>query len=96
MDLLLEHVDPSMLLAEDVRGNTPFAYARREHDAKWIEFLEQRRGKLRQQHDAFASSRDAVVECGSTHATPADSAMAASRESGADVVQKESTNETAS
>jgi hypothetical protein len=48
MDLLLDHADPSLLLAEDVRGNTPFAYARKEHSAKWINFLEQRRKKLQQ------------------------------------------------
>lgn len=54
VDLLIDHVadSPSLLLAEDVRGNTPFAYARREHDAKWIAFLEQRREKLRQRGSA--------------------------------------------
>ncbi|KAG7351654.1 ankyrin repeat domain protein [Nitzschia inconspicua] len=46
VDFLLDHVDPRLLLAEDVRGNTPFAYARKEHDARWIEFLQRRRTKL--------------------------------------------------
>jgi ankyrin repeat protein len=73
MDVLMDHVDPSMLLAEDVRGNTPFAYARREHDAKWIEFLEQRKEKLRQKHDASLSSTDRETDSGGiAPALPAD------------------------
>jgi ankyrin repeat protein len=39
MELLLEVIDPELLLAEDVRGHTPFCYARREHWAEWVEFL---------------------------------------------------------
>jgi hypothetical protein len=58
LDLLMEHMDPAMLLAEDVRGNTPFAYARREHDAQWIAFLEERREKLLHRKEA---TMDAVA-----------------------------------
>lgn len=36
---LLKKVPPSMLLASDVRGHTPFQYARREHWPTWIAFL---------------------------------------------------------
>jgi hypothetical protein len=46
VDLLIDYADPTLLLAEDVRGNTPFAYARKEHTSKWIDFLEQRKTKL--------------------------------------------------
>mmetsp|Transcript_14001 Transcript_14001/g.26210 ORF Transcript_14001/g.26210 Transcript_14001/m.26210 type:complete len:225 (-) Transcript_14001:96-770(-) len=53
LDLLIDHADPTMLLAEDVRGSTPFDYARREHHAKWVEYLEQRKEKL-QKHPKLA------------------------------------------
>jgi ankyrin repeat protein len=43
---LMEAADPSMLLAEDVRGSTPFDYARREHYEKWNEFLESKKEYL--------------------------------------------------
>ena len=36
---LLKKVPPSMFLAEDVRGHTPFHYARREHWPSWVAFL---------------------------------------------------------
>ena len=39
VDLLIDHADPALLLAEDVRGNTPFQYARKEHTSQWINFL---------------------------------------------------------
>lgn len=52
LDLLIDHIEPAMLMAEDVRGNAPFAYARREHQTKWIAFLEERREKLRRLHAA--------------------------------------------
>ena len=46
VDLLIEYANPALLLLEDVRGNTPFAYARRDHSEQWISFLEERRDKL--------------------------------------------------
>lgn len=36
---LLNKVPPSMFMAEDVRGHTPFHYARREHWPIWVAFL---------------------------------------------------------
>lgn len=46
VDLLIDYANPALLLLEDVRGNTPFAYARRDHCQQWISFLEERRDKL--------------------------------------------------
>ena len=46
MDLLIDYADPALLLSEDVRGNTPFAYARSDHAEQWITFLEKRRDVL--------------------------------------------------
>eukprot|EP00980_Cylindrotheca_fusiformis_P016773 scaffold5048_cov121-Cylindrotheca_fusiformis.AAC.24 len=46
MSILLEHADTSLLLCEDVRGNTPFDYARREHYGKWIEYLEKNKDAI--------------------------------------------------
>lgn len=46
MEILLRVVDPDMLLAEDVRGHTPFDYARKEHWTEWVEFLSQHTDKL--------------------------------------------------
>ena len=48
MDLLMEVADPCMFLAADVRGSTPFDYARKEHWASWIQFLESRKDKIAQ------------------------------------------------
>jgi Ankyrin repeats (3 copies) len=39
MDELLQVCSPEMLLAEDVRGHTPFQYARKEHWEEWETFL---------------------------------------------------------
>jgi ankyrin repeat protein len=46
MSALMEAADPNMLLAEDVRGSTPFDYARREHFEKWNTFLESKKEYL--------------------------------------------------
>lgn len=46
MEILLRAVHPEMLLAEDVRGHTPFDYARKEHWAEWVDFLSQHQDKL--------------------------------------------------
>ena len=61
VDLLMDHMDPALLLAEDVRGNGPFSYARKEHDAQWIAFLEERKDKL-QQRKAAVSDAAAVQD----------------------------------
>jgi ankyrin repeat protein len=42
MDVLIEVADPFMMLSEDVRGSSPFDYARREHFAKWVKYIESR------------------------------------------------------
>jgi ankyrin repeat protein len=46
MDVLIEVADPVMLISEDVRGSTPFDYARREHYKKWVKYLEERKDIL--------------------------------------------------
>lgn len=45
MDVLLNITDSRMLLTEDVRGHTPFDYARKEHWDSWVQFL-MRRGDV--------------------------------------------------
>jgi hypothetical protein len=40
MDFILRHVgNPVHLLRMDIRGHTPFHYARKEHHAFWLEYL---------------------------------------------------------
>ena len=46
MDLLLSAAPPELLLAEDVRGHSPFHYARKEHWEQWVNFLEERKESL--------------------------------------------------
>ena len=46
MDTLLEYAPTELLLAEDVRGHTPFHYARKEHWESWVSFLKEREAKL--------------------------------------------------
>lgn len=46
MEVLLKAVSPEMLLAQDVRGHTPFDYARKEHWAEWVTFLSERQDRL--------------------------------------------------
>jgi ankyrin repeat protein len=43
MDMLIAAADISLLLAEDVRGNTPFDYARSEHHGTWLAYLNKRK-----------------------------------------------------
>lgn len=42
MDVILRVVSPEWLMASDIRGHTPFDYARREHRATWYDFLKER------------------------------------------------------
>jgi ankyrin repeat protein len=46
INLLIEYADPSLMLSEDVRGNTPFAYARQDHNEQWIIFLEKSKATI--------------------------------------------------
>lgn len=46
MDMLIEVADTSLLLNEDVRGNTPFDYARREHYGMWIDYLNKKKDAI--------------------------------------------------
>jgi hypothetical protein len=46
MELIIEH-DPDLLLIEDVRGHSPFSYARKSHWKDWSRFLTVRRKSLR-------------------------------------------------
>lgn len=55
MDVLIDAAEPWMLLSEDVRGNTPFDYARREHYAKWVIYLENKK-ELLQKKTRLATS----------------------------------------
>jgi ankyrin repeat protein len=42
MDVLIKASSPALLLSEDVRGHTPYHYARREHWTDWVQFLNDR------------------------------------------------------
>lgn len=46
MELIIEH-DPDLLLIEDVRGHSPFSYARKSHWKDWNDFLISNRQTLR-------------------------------------------------
>lgn len=46
MEILLKAIQPEMLLAEDVRGHTPFDYARKEHWPEWVTFLTERKSTI--------------------------------------------------
>ncbi len=50
-DALLKQIPPEMLLNEDVRGHTPFHYARKEHWNDWVFFLQARNNFLLQRLD---------------------------------------------
>ena len=52
---------PSLLLAQDVRGHTPFHYAREDHWDKWIKFLRARESLIIQRISASAASNIHVV-----------------------------------
>lgn len=46
MKILIENMPTYMLLAEDVRGHTPFDYARRQHWTAWNKFILEQKEKL--------------------------------------------------
>lgn len=41
MSTILRLVSPELLLAKDIRGHTPFDFARKHHWMQWIHFLQQ-------------------------------------------------------
>lgn len=54
MEVLLKCAPPELLLAEDVRGHSPFHYARREHWDQWVKFLSSKSQLLLKQLAAIA------------------------------------------
>jgi hypothetical protein len=46
MDVLVRAVPPELMLTEDVRGHSPFQYARQEHWHVWVQFLQERQKLL--------------------------------------------------
>mmetsp|Transcript_10996 Transcript_10996/g.20962 ORF Transcript_10996/g.20962 Transcript_10996/m.20962 type:complete len:265 (-) Transcript_10996:26-820(-) len=50
MDILIRK-EAGLLLVSDIRGHTPFDYARREHWGKWVSFLKQRKHLLIKSND---------------------------------------------
>jgi hypothetical protein len=44
-----------MLLAEDVRGHTPFDYARKEHYEEWVDFLKEKEEELQRRITTYGS-----------------------------------------
>ncbi|KAL3907354.1 MAG: hypothetical protein SGARI_003576, partial [Bacillariaceae sp.] len=46
VDLLLKHA-PEQVVMEDVRGNTPFDYVRKDHYGMWLKFLWERKALLK-------------------------------------------------
>ena len=53
MDVLLKNCSIDALLAEDVRGHTPFHYARQDHWPKWVDFFRERNDLLSQRLETF-------------------------------------------
>lgn len=58
VDLLIEYSDPLLMLSEDVRGNTPFAYARQEHNELWVTYLAKRKQNILNRIDATTNSNN--------------------------------------
>jgi len=56
MDALLRVCPLELLLAEDVRGHTPFHYARKEHWGDWTQYLRSRSKLIMQRLDVAPSS----------------------------------------
>jgi hypothetical protein len=72
VEVLIGAAHPRLLLATDVRGNPPFAYARSEHNAKWVNFLETHRERLQRsgKHGDAALSSPVPSSSSSAAATP--------------------------
>lgn len=56
VELILKHA-PEQILMEDIRGNTPFDYVRREDYELWLKFLWDRKALLRGSPSIATSSR---------------------------------------
>jgi ankyrin repeat protein len=56
MDVLMKQFPLDMLLSEDVRGHTPFHYARKEHWDDWVAFLRERDNFLLRRLDLLAET----------------------------------------
>ena len=48
MSAVLKLVQPGLFLAKDIRGHTPFDYARKQHWKKWVDFLRDNQGLIQQ------------------------------------------------
>lgn len=46
LELFMKVIDPSLLIAEDMRGHTPFDYTRRSDYAAWNQYLSQKRESI--------------------------------------------------
>jgi ankyrin repeat protein len=55
-DLLIRNCSPHLLVSYDVRGHTPFHYARVEHHGAWTTFLRQHRSILMQRISLYLST----------------------------------------
>jgi ankyrin repeat protein len=60
MDMLIANADTSLLLAEDVRGNSPFDYTRREHHSKWLAYLENKKEAILKGLDRAKSQESSI------------------------------------
>ena len=54
MDAILKVVSPEWLMAQDVRGHTPFDYSRREHSGIWYDYLKQNEEMLKRRLSLLA------------------------------------------
>jgi Ankyrin repeats (3 copies) len=68
-DLLIRNCSPHLLVTYDVRGHTPFHYARTEHHGAWTTFLRQHRSILMQRISLYLSTVS-MTNAGQ-HAVPA-------------------------
>lgn len=60
MDILLRTVPPQLLLAQDIRGHTPFDYTRQGDWPAWNQYLSMRR-PLVEQHIAFTLAVEGIL-----------------------------------
>jgi len=57
------NMSAELLLAEDVRGHTPFGYSRKEHSDQWLAFLRENQARIEQRmarYDALPEIRNDV------------------------------------
>jgi hypothetical protein len=58
MDVLIRSVSPHMFLAQDMRGHTPFDFARKQHWGVWNKFLRHNRSLLEKRIQLVSSSAE--------------------------------------